>query len=56
MQLCSENHDEVCYEGRNCPCCIEIDCRKDAEKELEHRDVEIEKLKDMVYDLEHKEI
>jgi hypothetical protein len=21
MTLCSENHDEVCYEGRDCPAC-----------------------------------
>jgi hypothetical protein len=21
MNLCSEGHDEVCYEGRNCPVC-----------------------------------
>jgi len=21
MNLCSDGHDEVCYEGRNCPAC-----------------------------------
>ena len=21
MNLCSEGHDEVCYDGRNCPVC-----------------------------------
>jgi hypothetical protein len=21
MNICSNNHDEVCYEGRICPCC-----------------------------------
>jgi hypothetical protein len=21
MTLCDEGHDEVCYEGRNCPAC-----------------------------------
>lgn len=21
MNLCNSNHDEVCYEGKECPCC-----------------------------------
>ncbi|MFA6281884.1 MAG: hypothetical protein WCY05_05230 [Candidatus Omnitrophota bacterium] len=21
MNLCSENHDEICFEGRKCPLC-----------------------------------
>ena len=21
VTLCDDGHDEVCYEGRNCPCC-----------------------------------
>ncbi len=21
MNLCSDNHEEICYEGRNCPLC-----------------------------------
>ncbi len=28
MNLCSDNHDEVCFEGRGCPCCEEIDIRE----------------------------
>ena len=24
MELCSANHDEVCYKGRRCPVCIAI--------------------------------
>lgn len=24
MQLCSSGHDEVCYEGRDCPACEKI--------------------------------
>jgi hypothetical protein len=23
MNLCSENHDEVCFEGHNCPVCLQ---------------------------------
>ena len=22
MNLCSDGHDEVCYEGRDCPMCL----------------------------------
>lgn len=22
MNLCSDGHDEVCYEGRDCPACL----------------------------------
>jgi hypothetical protein len=25
MNLCSKNHDEICYEGRDCPMCLIID-------------------------------
>ena len=24
MNLCSSGHDEICYEGRNCPVCVLI--------------------------------
>jgi hypothetical protein len=32
MELCSENHDEVCYESRRCPVC---DVREDLEGSIE---------------------
>lgn len=32
MNLCSDKHDEVCYEGRTCPVC---DMRSDKESEVE---------------------
>lgn len=34
MNLCSDGHDEVCYEGRDCPACVAIDEREDIEKDL----------------------
>lgn len=35
MNLCSDNHDEVCYEGRTCPACAVA-----AEKDKEIADLE----------------
>lgn len=39
MELCSEDHDEVCYEGSTCPVCEAIEKYKgaaaDGEKVLE---------------------
>lgn len=32
MNLCSDKHDEVCYEGRTCPVC---DLRSDKDDEIE---------------------
>ncbi len=32
MNLCSDNHEEVCFEGRKCPAC-EIAAEKDRELE-----------------------
>lgn len=38
MNLCNDNHDEVCYEGRRCPVCEkqkELDAANDKISELE---------------------
>ena len=48
MNLCNDGHDEVCYEGRNCPACVEIEERKDREKENEKLQAEIDELKETV--------
>jgi len=45
MDLCSDNHDEVCYEGRTCPVCSLRD-------ELDN---EIEQLNECISDLERVE-
>jgi len=42
MNLCSDNHEEVCFEGRTCPCCDIIN----------DKDSEISSLKDKIQDLE----
>ena len=46
MNLCSEGHDEVCYESRHCPVC---EVRDDL-------NIEIETLKSNIGDLEVKVI
>ncbi len=35
MELCSENHGEVCYEGRKCPACELVAEKEGVEGELE---------------------
>ena len=42
MNLCSEDHEEVCYESKHCPAC---EVRKE-------KDGEISELKDKIADLE----
>ena len=44
MNLCSDGHDEVCYEGRNCPVCIEIDNSRGLEKQIENLEEKISSL------------
>lgn len=34
MNLCSDGHEEVCYEGRNCPSCELVEQLKEADKEI----------------------
>lgn len=34
MNLCDSGHDEVCFEGKGCPCCFEMEQLKEQMKEL----------------------
>jgi hypothetical protein len=34
MNLCFDGHDEVCYEGRKCPCCELLKDNQKLEDEL----------------------
>jgi transcription initiation factor IIE alpha subunit len=47
MNLCSDGHEEICYEGRNCPAC-------DIKFELEKANATIDDLKDRIGDLENE--
>jgi hypothetical protein len=42
MNLCSDGHEEVCYETRNCPCC----------ESIKDKDADIEKLGETIANLE----
>ena len=43
MELCSNNHEEVCYEGRVCPVC---DMRDDLQGNIDELEKELVSLKD----------
>jgi len=45
MELCSNNHDEVCFDGRDCPVC---DIRYDLEKKISDFEDEIFDLKEQL--------
>jgi hypothetical protein len=45
MNLCSDNHDEVCYEGRKCPVC---DMREDLQGSIDDLQKEIEELNNQI--------
>lgn len=45
MNLCNDGHDEICYEGRECPACELL-------KTISNQEDEIGNLKDEVKDLE----
>jgi len=42
MELCNDGHDEICYEGRECPLC----------KTIEDADAEIKKLREEIEEWE----
>lgn len=56
MQLCNEDHAEICYEGRVCPACnIREDLNseiKDLEDSVTQKDIEIRDLESQVSDLQ----
>lgn len=57
MELCSYNHDEVCFEGRTCPVCDAVS-NSDREQEslaetIASLRVEIESLKDELRNVEN---
>ena len=45
MMLCDDGHDEVCYEGQNCPACKMKDERDDLQAKLDAALDEIRELK-----------
>ena len=48
MNLCSDHHDEVCYEAKTCPACEAI---QEKQNDIDSRDNEIKDLKGQADDL-----
>ena len=53
MELCSDGHDEVCYDGNKyCPVCVMMGDKADVEMERDRLINEVAELKDRVAKLE----
>lgn len=48
MELCEDGHDQVCYDGRNCPVCEELKKSSDMEDKIYDLEEEIKELKGRV--------
>ncbi len=46
MNLCNNDHDEVCYEGRVCPVCDKMTHIESLKDDIATLEKEIEELKD----------
>ena len=40
MDLCSDGHEEICYDGRTCPMCALIEEKTDLEDKIEKLEAE----------------
>lgn len=49
MELCSDEHDEVCYESRYCPVCT---LKDEKDNEIEEKNSEIKSLIDDMEELQ----
>lgn len=54
MELCSNGHDEICYESRNCPVCEIIKDRDYFEEELNKLEQELKAAKHDIANLEEE--
>ena len=55
MKLCSDGHEEVAYECRDCPVCVLLDELKDCEKALSLAQDRVATLEDEVAEAQEKE-
>lgn len=44
MYLCSENHEEICHESRNCPLCEKIEDLEKANDEISKLNKELSEM------------
>jgi hypothetical protein len=52
MNICSDNHDEVCYEGRDCPACKLYQETVELTQKIEARDDTISQLEGDIENLQ----
>lgn len=46
MHLCNDGHDEVCYEGRDCPVCLVKADLEEANGKIAELEKQIERLEE----------
>ena len=46
MELCSDGHNEVCYDGRFCPVCEKKDEIEEYKEEVDNLNTQIDKLQE----------
>lgn len=51
MNLCSDNHVEICFEGRNCPLCA---LRDELENRINSMDDDLKRLQEQIDELKAK--
>jgi len=51
MKLCSDEHEEVCYEGEDCPVCKAINKCCLSDEVIDSLEADISRLKDEILDL-----
>ena len=54
MRLCNDGHDEVCYEGYNCPACNVLRDKEHLQEEVQDLKSEIDELKAEIAVLENQ--
>lgn len=54
MNLCSDKHKEVCYEGRDCPACVEREAKECIIEDLAFQKRKASDLEDQVFGLKER--
>jgi len=54
MNLCDDDHEEVCFEGRDCPVCFEIGQREELVAENRDLTSQVDELELAVRDMENE--
>ena len=55
MTLCSDGHEEVCYDGSDCPVCEKQEELDDVQEDLDAAEEKIKELEEQITNLENGE-